>query len=190
MERTPASLLEKVRNPADQEAWKRFVRLFTPLLYSWTRQLGMPSQDAADMVQDTMVVLLQKLPRFSYDPPKSFRAWLRTILLNKWRDHRRHCAVFVQHSGDAALASLPGPENGARLPLEEAEYREHLISRALEVMEAEFQPTTWKACWEIVVAGRSPGEVAVELGITTNAVYVAKSRVLRRLRQELHGLLD
>jgi RNA polymerase sigma-70 factor (ECF subfamily) len=57
-------------------------------------------------------------------------------------------------------------------------------------MEAEFQPTTWKACWEIVVAGRSPEEVAAELGITTNAVYVAKSRVLRRLRQELHGLLD
>lgn len=74
--------------------------------------------------------------------------------------------------------------------LAEAEYRCHLVHRALELMQAEFQTVTWKACWECVVRDRTAAEVAAELGITVNAVYLAKSRVLRRLREELQGLLD
>ncbi|HEV3262870.1 MAG TPA: sigma-70 family RNA polymerase sigma factor [Gemmataceae bacterium] len=190
MDRTPASLLEQVRNPCDAEAWKRFVQLYTPLLYSWTRRLGMSSQDAADMVQDIFVVLVQTLPMFSYDPRKSFRAWLRTILLNKWRDKCQHEAVLAQHPGEAILAALASPASAEGSDLEEQEYQQHLVSRALEVMENQFQSTTWRACWETVVAGRPVEEVAGELGISVNAVYVAKSRVLRRLRQELEGLLD
>jgi RNA polymerase sigma-70 factor (ECF subfamily) len=73
---------------------------------------------------------------------------------------------------------------------EEAEYRQHLARRALELMQAEFPPATWKACWEVVVAGRPAAEVAAELAISIDSVYAAKSRVLRRLRQELAGLLD
>jgi RNA polymerase sigma-70 factor (ECF subfamily) len=76
------------------------------------------------------------------------------------------------------------------ITLSEAEFQQHLAIRALELMKAEFQPTTWKACWEHVVCDRDPAEVAKELGITVNAVYLAKSRVLRRLRQELAGMLD
>ena len=83
---------------------------------------------------------------------------------------------------------MPSPEPDDDLG--ETEYREFLVSRALEVMQAEFQPTTWKACWEHVVAGRPAADVAGELGITPNAVYLAKARVLRRLRAELDGLLE
>jgi RNA polymerase sigma-70 factor (ECF subfamily) len=72
----------------------------------------------------------------------------------------------------------------------EVEYRQQLVARALELMQAEFQPTTWKACWEFVVAGRPAAEVGRQLGISENAVHLAKGRVLRRLRQELEGLLD
>src|ERR1700719_3689870 len=93
MDRTPASLLEQVRNPADQEAWKRFVHLFTPLLFHWAHRIRLQDQDAADLVQDVFTVLVQKLPEFHYDPHKSFRAWLKTVLLNKWRQHQRHRAA-------------------------------------------------------------------------------------------------
>jgi RNA polymerase sigma-70 factor (ECF subfamily) len=72
----------------------------------------------------------------------------------------------------------------------EAEYRQHLARRALELMQAEFQHTTWKACWEHVVNDRPAAEVAAELGITVNAVYIAKSRVMRHLREHLRGLLE
>jgi RNA polymerase sigma-70 factor (ECF subfamily) len=79
---------------------------------------------------------------------------------------------------------------GSEALFDEAEYRARLVARALELMQAEFQPTTWKACWELVVAGRPAADVARELGISENAVHLAKGRVLRRLRKELEGLLD
>jgi RNA polymerase sigma-70 factor (ECF subfamily) len=72
----------------------------------------------------------------------------------------------------------------------EEEYRQHLVGRALQLMQADFQPTTWKACWELVVAGKPAPRVAAELGITTGAVYAAKFRVLSRLREELRDLMD
>ena len=77
-----------------------------------------------------------------------------------------------------------------RLEIEEEEYRRYLVRRALGLMQAEFEPATWKACWEFVVHDRPAAEVAAELGLSVNAVYLAKSRVLRRLRAELRGLLD
>jgi RNA polymerase sigma-70 factor (ECF subfamily) len=188
MEQTSASLLERLRQPGEQEAWIRFVKLYTAFLYHWARRLRLKEQDAADLVQEVFLVLVQKLPEFSYDRHKSFRGWLRTVMLNKWRDHqRRHTAVPV-HQGEAFLSQLFGPDDTA--DFEEAEYRQHLVSRALRLMQAEFQPATWKACWEHVVSGRPAAEVARELGLSVDSVYAAKSRVLRRLRQELQGLLD
>ena len=186
MDKTPASLLQRLRQPAEQEAWGRFVELFTPLIYYWARRLGLQHQDAADLVQDVFTLLVQKLPTFSYDQHKSFRGWLRTVTLNKWRDRCRRWAVPVEKN--AVLPELPGPE--AAEAFWEVEYRRQLVGHALEVMQAEFQPTTWKACWELVVAGRPAAEVAAELGISENAVYIAKSRILGRLRRELEGLID
>jgi RNA polymerase sigma-70 factor (ECF subfamily) len=177
-----------LRQPGDQEAWQRFTALYTPLLYYWTRHLGLQPHDAADLVQEVLVILVRKLPDFNYDEHRSFRAWLRTILLNKWRDNgRRRCEPPLD-ANDPAFAELAVAD--AAEAIGEADYQQHLLQRALEVMQAEFQPTTWKACWEYVVAGRPASEVAAELGISVGAVYVAKSRVLSRLRQELKGLLD
>jgi RNA polymerase sigma-70 factor (ECF subfamily) len=72
----------------------------------------------------------------------------------------------------------------------EKEHREYLVSRALTIMKTDFQPATWQACWEHVVCGRPAAEVAAELAMSVKAVYLAKARVLRRLRQELEGLWD
>ena len=187
MNTTPPSLLERVRQPADQEAWARLVALYTPLICYWARRVGLQDQDAVDLAQDVFTVLVRKLPEFKYDRHKSFRGWLRAITLNKWREKLRRESAR-REEGDGALAELAAPDEGQTFW--ETEYRQHLAARALKLMQAEFQPTTWKACWEVVVSGRPAAEVADELQITLGAVYAAKSRVLRRLRQELAGLLD
>jgi RNA polymerase sigma-70 factor (ECF subfamily) len=188
MHTTSISLLERVRRLEERAAWERFVKLYTPLLYYWTCRLGMTEADAADLVQEVFTVLIAKLPEFHYDAGKSFRAWLRTITYNKWRDFQRRRAADPIRDGSEALPDLPAPDSED--PFWEQEYRQHLVGRALELMQQEFQPATWKACWECVVAGRSAAEVAAELGMSVEAVYTAKSRVLRRLRQELSGLLS
>jgi RNA polymerase sigma-70 factor (ECF subfamily) len=184
MNSTPASLLVRVRKRTDQEAWTRFVELYTPFLYSWARCLNLPPEEAADLVQDVFTLLVQKLPKFEYRQQGSFRRWLRAVALNKWREKRRRRAVSTNY---------PLPEDvpeRADESFSEVEYRKFLIHRALELMQVEFQPTTWKACWEHVVSGLTAAEVARQLGISENAVYLAKSRVLRRLRIELAELMD
>jgi RNA polymerase sigma-70 factor (ECF subfamily) len=188
MHTTPVSLLERVRSPGEQLAWGRFVEMYTPLLYYWSCRMGLQESDAADLVQEVFAILVVKLPEFVYDRKKSFRGWLRTILYNKWRDKQRRIAAEPPMQGGSGLADQPGPPEPATFW--EIEYRQQLVGRALELMQSEFQPTTWRACWEVVVSGRPVAEVARELGITVDSVYAAKSRVLRRLRKELEGLLD
>jgi RNA polymerase sigma-70 factor (ECF subfamily) len=188
MDTTSVSLLERLRTPADSRAWDRFVALYTPFLFSWACGMGLQTQDAADVVQEVFATLLQKMPQFTYNPDKSFRGWLRTLMINKWRDNRRRHAAALRRGDDAPLADLVVPDGAEALW--ESEYQQHLLGRALELMQAEFHPTTWKACWEVVVSGRPAAEVAMELGLSVASVYAAKSRVLRRLRQELAGMLD
>jgi RNA polymerase sigma-70 factor (ECF subfamily) len=187
METTPVSLLDQLRAQTDPAAWERFTRLYTPLLYLYSRRLGLQDSDASDLVQDVFLVLVQKLPQFQRQHTRSFRAWLRTIVLNKWRDLCRRRNAAHQPQG-APLPDPPCPDE--KLEMEEEEYRQYVARRALQVMQTEFQPTTWKACWEHVVCGRPAAEVAAELGISPATVYVAKFRVLNRLRQHLEGLLD
>jgi RNA polymerase sigma-70 factor (ECF subfamily) len=183
---TPASLLERLRQPNQQSSWTRFVRLYTPLLFHWARRLGLRDADAADLVQDVLTLLVRKLPEFTYDRNKSFRAWLRTVTLNCWRNRCRRVELPRQQPAPD-LDGLAGRDEAELLS--DSEYNQWLVGRALELMQAEFQPTTWKACWECVVAERPAAEVAAELNISVGAVYMAKSRVLSRLRQELTDLL-
>jgi RNA polymerase sigma-70 factor (ECF subfamily) len=185
---TSISLLNRVRQPEDRQAWDRFVALYTPLLYSWASRLRLSEADAADLVQDVFVILLKKLPEFEYDPNKSFRAWLWTVARNKYLERRRRPAAFPlgnEEDSPAQPAEADGAERFA-----EAEYRTFLVGRALRLMQAEFQASTWKACWECVVNSKPAAAVAAELGTTVEVVWAAKARVLRRLREELQGLLE
>ncbi len=183
---TSVSLLNRLKGGNEEEAWRRFVLLYSPLLYCWARRLNVRDADAADLVQDVFTLLYQKLPGFTYLPHQSFRAWLRTVLVNKWREGQRRRTLPT--CADLAVLDLPTADP---LPdFEEEEYRRYLVGRALQVMQTDFTTTTWKACWETTVGGRAPAEVAGELGITVRAVYLARIRVLQRLRQELAGLLD
>jgi RNA polymerase sigma-70 factor (ECF subfamily) len=184
MDSTSVSLLEQLRQAPGEAEWDRFVRQYTPLLSYWARRLGLQDQDAADLVQEVLIVLVRKLPGFRYRPERSFRGWMRTILINKWRDGRRR-RMAVALEGDVE-PQAPGDSD----TLEEREHHLYVLGRALRLMASAFEPATWQACWETVVGGRPAAQVAAELGITVNAVYLAKSRVLARLRHDLQGLLD
>jgi RNA polymerase sigma-70 factor (ECF subfamily) len=185
MNSTSPSLLEKLRHPNERAAWERFVDLYAPLLHHWARRLGRQASDADNLVQDVLVTLLEELPRFDYQPGRPFRGWLWTVTLNK---HRKQLRVTVPVLRAIGVEDREVPD--AAEEVEEAEYRRYLVDRALRLMRADFEPATWKACWEYVVEGRAPAAVAAELGVTVNAVHLAKARVLKRLRQELAGLLD
>lgn len=180
---TPVSLLLRLKQPKPEAAWQRFVELYTPLLFYWARQAGLSSPDDEDLVQEVFALLVQKLPQFDYDSRRSFHGWLHTLLRNRLRDLTR--PRLAEAGADDCLADVPAAVDDVW----EEEHRRLLVSRAAQIMRSDFQETTWRACWEMTVGGRSAAEVAQMLGISENAVYVAKGRVLRRLRQELEGLL-
>jgi len=188
MHTTPISLLEQLRGSADPKAWARLVTLYTPLIYYWARRTGLQEPDAADLVQDVFALLIQKLPEFTYDRQRSFRGWLRTVTLNKWRENARRRIGLPMEPGPVELDDMP--DTASAEAFWDDEYRQQLVGRALELMRTDFQEPTWKACWQCIVEGRGAEDVAASLGMTAGAVRAAKFRVLTRLRQELAGMLD
>jgi len=184
---TSISLLRRLREPEPDAAWTRFVDLYAPLIFHWGKSNGLAAADAADLVQEVMAVLVVKLPEFEYDPDQSFRAWLKTVALNKARDlHRRNTAR--PHTDTEGISGLAV---AAEVDLfGEEEHRRYLVARTLRLLKVDFQETTWSACWRHVVEGASAREAAEEFGLTLNAFYIAKSRIIKRLREELEGLLE
>lgn len=139
---TPISLLERLCVPFEPEAWERFVSLYTPLIYTWGRKVGLQEQDATDLVQEVFVKLVQVLPTFTYDAHKGgFRRWLRTVALNIWRDRGKRRSDRPLPGNEAALAELEAPS----VSFWETEYSLRLVNRAMALMQADFQPATWKA---------------------------------------------
>jgi RNA polymerase sigma-70 factor, ECF subfamily len=189
MTSTSHTLLLRLRRREDHGAWERFVVLYTPLLLRWTQRAGFAEQDAVDLVQDVFAILIVEMPRFEFDNSRGpFRAWLKTVTLNQCRDRQRKRLIAPNGGQDQILAELPG--NDVLEALWETEYQEQILRRAMEVMQSQFEPKTWQAAWEMTANRLTALETGQKLGLSEAAVYVAKSRVLRRLRQELAGLLD
>lgn len=182
--KTPASLLHRLRTTPDPASWSRLVQIYLPFVCYWGRRSGLQEADVADLAQEVFTLLYQKLPDFTYDQQKSFRNWLRTVTLNKLRELRRRRTTPA--GNDALLANLPGPDGEAVWDEEHARY---VATRALQLMRTDFDAASWQACWETIVEDRPAAEVAEQLGLTVGAVYAAKSRILRRLRRELDGML-
>lgn len=175
----------------DADAWRRLSALYAPLVYRWSRRAGLQSQDAADVVQEVFRNVATHLARFRHDRPgDSFRGWLWTITRNKVRDHFRRRAARHEDDGAAAQALLDqaaeSVSDDTGDPLTEAGIE--LAQRLLRMVEGDFEPRTWQAFWRTTIDGLSAREVAVELGMSIGAVYMAKSRVLARIREELEGL--
>jgi len=187
MESTSLSLLEKLRLPQAEDSWKRFAQLYTPVLMAWATRAGLQTSDAADLIQEVFVILVKKMPEFEYDHGKSFRAWLRTITMNKLRDWKRK---------EALAAEVPLHDDQLREMLTksdsfwEIEFRKELAARALELLKAEFDANTWQACWEFMTQGTPAAQLAKRFGLSENAIYIAKCRMLKYLRHNLNGFLD
>jgi RNA polymerase sigma-70 factor (ECF subfamily) len=181
----PASLLQRLRGPANVEAWDRFVQIYTPILYRWVRQAGLEEANASDLVQEVLVLLMRTMPEFEQDRRHGFRGWLLGVTRDTWREIRRQ---LLPREGPDTIVEMA--TQGDLVDVGEAEYRQHLVRRALLIMRDDFPPKTWTAFQEFVLAGRDADEVAARLGVPVGTVYAARSRVFARLRQELDGLLD
>jgi RNA polymerase sigma-70 factor (ECF subfamily) len=188
MSQTTASLLERLRSHDQAEAWGRFVDLYTPLFYFWACRTGLRAPEAAKVVQDIFASLSEVLPSLSLDDGTSFRVWLRDVALQRWHANRQEHAAALRHTETVAVAQAVATVGAEAMW--DSEYRRHVVGRALDIMRNEFPPAAWEACWRFAVEGKSAEEVAEELGLTVEAVFAARARVLRRLRHELDGLLD
>jgi len=184
---TPVTLLLRLRLRTDQEAWRQFVRIYAPLMYSWARRLGFSPDDAKDRVQDAFLLLAEKLPHFRYDRARRFRAWLWTVFLNRCRQVRRRLDILSETTC-ADLDNLQSDETIAES--DESEFRGHLTRSAMELVRTEFPEHTWDAFWRHVALDEPASKVAQDLGISTDVVYQARTRVLRRLRQAFADLLE
>jgi RNA polymerase sigma-70 factor, ECF subfamily len=182
---TSSSLLARLR-AQDRDAWLRLAKLYGPLVYSWCRRRGLQADDAADIVQEVFRAVAGHIQAFAHGPGCTFRGWLWTITRNKTLDHHRGAQRRPEAIGgsDAQERMLQIPE-----ALDESEPGSstagNLVRRALDMIRPDFEEKSWQAFWRVMMEGQTPAEAARSLGISVNAVYIAKSRVLRRLRDEL-----
>jgi RNA polymerase sigma factor (sigma-70 family) len=191
---TPISLLERLRLRPDEESWRRLVNLYTPLIHDWLRRHALADSDSDDLTQDVMQVLLRELPHFQHDlRPGAFRRWLRNVTVNRlrvfWRSRRARPVATGASDFGHILDQMEDPTSSLSRLWDE-EHDRHVARRMLELMEPEFEPTTWLAFRKLVLESKPTAAVAAELGITPNAVRIAKSRVLSRIREEIDGILD
>lgn len=191
---TSASLLDRLRAQPDEAAWHKLVDMYTPLIRGWLRQQARLDTEADDIVQEVLTVVVRKLPGFERQPrPGAFRRWLRNITVNCLRDFWRARRGRPLATGDSdflqMLDQLEDPESAASQQWDQ-EHNRHVGQKLLEIIQPRFEKTTWRAFQRVVLDGAAPAEVAAELGITVNAVHIAKSRVLALLREEGRGMID
>jgi RNA polymerase sigma-70 factor (ECF subfamily) len=190
---TPVSLLERLTNRNDTEAWQRFVALYTPFIRFWLRRDSKLCEDADDIVQEVLASACRDLPGFQRQRPGSFRAWLRTITFHRIQAHckLRRTDPLAQpdrQSGDR-LAELAEPLSLLSRQWDQ-EHDVYVAHRLLEQVASDFELTTMQAFEQVALRGRKSAEVAAELSLSRNAVLLAKSRVLQRLRELGKGLID
>jgi RNA polymerase sigma-70 factor (ECF subfamily) len=188
---TSATLLARLRDPAvDPQAWAEFVRRYGPLVYRWCRHWNLQEADAQDVTQDVLARLVVRLRDFEYDPSRSFRAYLKTVAGFVWRDLRERRRRAGVGGGDTAhqerLGAVAAREDLARR-LDE-EFDRELLEQASERVRARVEPGTWEA-FRLTALEGVPGAAAAErLGVGVYAVFQAKSRVRRMLRDEVAAL--
>jgi RNA polymerase sigma factor (sigma-70 family) len=195
MPETSTGLLRAARDCTDDEAWRRLVSLYEPLLQGWLRRQGVQHADADDLVEDTLATVAQELPTFKHNGHVgAFRSWLRGILVNRLLTFRRSQRVRTICPADSDLLHrladvLADPESDLARKWDD-DHDRFVARKLLDHIEPEFQPQTWQAFRRVALDGADPDLVAAELDISLASVYAAKSRVLKRLRQEAVDFLD
>jgi RNA polymerase sigma factor (sigma-70 family) len=189
---TRASLLVRLRDGQDDKAWCQFVGIYGPLVYQYGRRHGLQDADAADLAQEVLQVVSKSAGKFSYDPARgTFRGWLFTVARNKWHQLAARIGKQPRGSGDPATVDQLNelPDRGGDDDDDEREwtraYEQRLLDWAMEQVRGEFRESTWQAFWRTAVERASPKNVASDLGLSVGAVYMARARVLARLREQV-----
>ena len=185
---TRASLLIQLRDGGNQQAWREFSQLYSPVIYGFSRKRGLQDADAADLMQDVMRSVATAIGRLEYDRHAgTFRGWLFTITRNKVFNFLSARRIRPQGSGDSTTNQLLAehPDRSVESDAWELEYQRRLAALAMERIKNEFQDNTWRAFWLTAVDGVTAGEAAAQIGMSAGAIYVAKSRVLARLKEEV-----
>jgi RNA polymerase sigma-70 factor (ECF subfamily) len=185
---TSSDLISRVR-ARDESAWERLAELYGPLVYYWCRRSNLRGEDAADVFQNVFAAVSANIDQYEQRDDSNFRAWLWTIARNKIHDHFRRIGRDGEAAGGTAaherLAELPDYQPAEASDVKDRDELSALLHRGLTVVQAEFEASTWRAFWRAAVEGDSTADIAADMGITAGAVRQAKSRVLRRLRDEL-----
>jgi len=189
---TRPSLLVRIRDPRDGLAWSQFVDIYAPLVYGYARKCGLQDADAADVTQEVLRSVSSAVKTLEYDPQRgSFRGWLFTVVRNKLRSLVASKAHKEQGSGDTGLHQLlqeqPAPEQDAEW---DQEYERQVLNWAVAQVRSYFQDTTWQAFWQTAVEGKSGKEVAMTLKMSIAAVYLAKGRVMARLKEQIRQIQE
>jgi RNA polymerase sigma-70 factor (ECF subfamily) len=191
---TSLSLLQRLRQTSAPADWERLVGIYRPLIQGWLLRHGLSSADSDDLTQEVFAIVVRQLPGFDHSSqPGAFRCWLRNVTVNRlrafWRKRQGERPAAGGSDAGELLAQLEDPGSGPSR-LWDQEHDRHVMARLLEIIEAEFNPTDWRAFRRYVLDGEPAAAVAAELGVSVNVVLLAKSRILRRLRQEAQGFLD
>ena len=194
MNSTSISLLNRLQRTDDSTNWNRLVELYAPLLRVWLRKYDVQASDADDLVQEVLIAVSKELKSFDHSGrPGAFRSWLRTILTHRLRNFWRAEGRRPQARGDSdierRLEQLEDPASELS-EIWNRQHDRHVARQLLASTESSFEPSTWKAFFRVALEGARPDFVATELGISLNAVFIAKFRVLKRLRQEAEGLIE
>lgn len=188
---TRASLLIRLRDGTNDTAWREFMQMYGPIIYGFARNRGLQDADAADVVQDVLRSVASAIGRLDYDRQQgTFRGWLFTITRNKVFNFLSARRIRPQASGDTGTNRLldSHPDASDSSELWETEYQRRIAAVAMERVKSDFQENTWRAFWLTAVEGQPAGEVAKKVGMTAGAIYVAKSRVLARLKEEVESI--
>lgn len=190
---TPLSLLERLASRSNDADWRRMLDIYTPLLRRWLAHYQLPDSDIDDVMQDVFQTLFKEISGFQHNGNTgAFRKWLRSTIVNRlkwhWRDVKsEHCisGEFV----DGALNSMVDPDSDPNL-MWDREHDSHVIRNLLSLVEPQFSVTTWQAFRLQVLEGLKAQATAEQLGTTVNAALIAKSRVMKALREEARGMVD
>lgn len=191
---TRPSLLLRLRDAQDDRAWSEFLQIYEPLIYRLTRRNGFQDADARELTQEVLLAVSKAIDQWDPDPERgSFRGWLfriaRNLMINFLTKQRRH----PQGSGDTDFNRLlheqPAADSQHRAYFDR-EYKRQTFRWAAEQIRDGFQDSTWKAFWLTCVEGRAVKEVAGELQMSPGSIYVARSRVMAKLRDKVEQLRE
>jgi RNA polymerase sigma-70 factor (ECF subfamily) len=184
---TSLSMLDRLRRTRDPETWARFVEIYGQLIVEWNQQAGLQPADANDVAQEILVAVLEKVPGFQRTEEGSFRNWLKSIALPKIRGQIRRQKRMDSWRDIDEMTELADPSQEREYA---ADYSESVVSRALKVISRDFEESTWRAFEMVFFEKRDPEEVGRELGMSRNSVYIARSRVSKKVKEILRDLID